>query len=258
MSEQGRFAWYELLTTDTKGAKSFYGSVMGWKTEAFGEGAEPYEMWLTGDTPIGGVMKIGPKTAPAGEKPHWWAHVTVDDVDASTKLAQKLGGQVRTPPTDIPEVGRFAIVADPQGAKIALFQPGGEPMEQPKPMTPGSVAWRELHTTDYEAAWKFYSELFGWQTAGSVDMGEMGTYFMFRHGDDAKDQSMGGMFNGAGMAKTAPHWLYYVTVDAIKPAVVRIKAAGGNVVFGPEDVPGGRIVQGTDPQGARFAVFASK
>ena len=258
MSESGRFVWYELLTSDPKKAKKFYGSVVGWTTEPFGSGGNPYEMWKAGDTPIGGVMGITPETAAPDEKPHWWAHVAVDDVDASAKLAQKLGGSVRVPPTDIPEVGRFAIIADPQGAKIALFQPGGEPMEPPKPMTPGTVSWHELHTTDYEAAWKFYSKLFGWKPTSAMDMGEMGTYFMFGHPDDAKDASMGGMFNACGTTDQPPRWLYYVTVPAIDPALKHIKEGGGKVLFGPEDVPGGRIVQGEDPQGAMFAVFGAK
>ena len=82
--KQGTFVWYELLTADVKKAIDFYGNVIGWGTQPFGES---YNMWTAGKTPIGGVMGIDDAQMHAGTKPHWWAHVLADDVDALTKKA---------------------------------------------------------------------------------------------------------------------------------------------------------------------------
>jgi uncharacterized protein len=259
MSIKGRFVWYELLTRDPEAAKAFYGAVMGWRPRAWegGSGPHPYTIWNAGETPIGGVMKLLPEWEQAGETSHWWAHVAVDDVDASARRAEQLAGTVRTPPTDIPQIGRFAVVADPQGAVISLFTPKGDPMPLPDPMQPGCVSWRELNTSDHESAWEFYADLFGWKRTTALDMGEMGSYSMFRHADDPEDRPMGGMFNGAKAANVPPHWLYYVNVDAMEAALGRTRDHGGKVLNGPMDVPGGgKAAQCMDPQGARFAIFS--
>lgn len=259
MSDVGRFVWYDLLTPDPEGAKAFYGAVVGWTTQPWEGDARPYAIWTAGGTPVGGVMKLLPEWAKAGEPPHWWAHVTVDDVDAAAVHAVQLGGKIRTPPTDIPAVGRFAIVADPQGAVISLFAPNDSPGTAAAAMEPGHVAWHELNTTDREGAWGFYAGLFGWKPTTALDMGEMGAYFMFRHPDAPEDAPMGGMFNAARLTRIPPHWLFYVTVGEMDAAVARIRANGGKVLNGPMDVPGGgRAAQCVDPQGALFGVFAMK
>lgn len=262
MSDKGRFVWYELLTTDPEGAKDFYGAVTGWTTRPFGGGPRPYSIWMAGETSVGGVMELSPEMLRDGVKPHWWAHVAVDtiaDVDASARRAEQLGGRIIKPGMDIPEVGRFAIITDPQGAMISLFRWTGGEQAPPAAMRPGHVAWHELHTTDHEGAWAFYSQLFGWRHTTSLDMGEWGTYFMFRHPDDPEDAALGGMFNGARGTGAPPHWLYYVTVDGMDAAVRRIGSHGGTVVNGPMDVPGGgRAAQCLDPRGALFAIFSMK
>jgi predicted enzyme related to lactoylglutathione lyase len=187
-----------------------------------------------------------------GVPPNWMGYIETGDVDATVKLAEKLGGRVYQPPMDIPKVGRFAVLADPQGAVFATFKPLEAGPDAPR--KPGFVSWHELNTTDYEGAWKFYSELFGWKPTSSMDMGQdMGQYFMF--GLDAQN-SMGGMSNVAKQMKMPPHWLYYVTVEDIDAAVERIKKAGGKILNGPMDVPGNdKIAQCMDPQGAAFAIY---
>ncbi len=258
MGNEGRFVWYELLTRDTEAAKAFYTEVIGWSTQPFEGSGQPYSMWLAGETPVGGVMRLLPEHEAGGLTPQWWAHVAVDDVDAAARRAEELGATIRTPGTDIPEIGRFAVVDDPQGALIALFTRKGEPMPPPDRMKVGSVGWHELNTTDHESAWKFYSELFGWKHTTSMDMGpEWGTYFMFRNPDDPEDRSAGGMFDAAKQAGMPPKWLYYVNVEAMDPAVGRIEAGGGKLLTGPMDVPGGgRAAQALDPQGVHFAIFS--
>lgn len=251
MAKKGQNVWYDLTTSDMEGAKRFYGETIRWTTQDWGDADPntPYTMWTVGDRPIGGLMKI-----PADVKvpPHWISYTRVDDVDATTEQAVKLGGTVQRAPWDIPKVGRIAILADPQGAAFAVFTPLEEmPLAQP---SAGDFGWAELNTTDYESAWKFYSALFGWQHRESMDMGpEMGTYFMF---NDPEKITKGGMSNMANVMNMPPHWLHYVMVDDVHATVERIKGKGGKVLNGPMGVPGGDLIaQCQDPQGALFAIY---
>lgn len=250
-----RFIWYDLLSTDLAGAKAFYSDIIGWKTEKWSGG--DYELLKAGDQGVGGVMALPAEMKRAGVPQHWMGYIHVDDVDATAQKAQKLGGKVMAPPADIPTIGRYAVLADPQGAVFALFKPlprdGGK--LAPRELL-GNFSWAELNTTDWKSAWKFYSDLFGWKPTTSMDMGpEFGEYFMF--GTDPK-QSMGGMSNAATMMKAPAHWLHYINVKSVDESVKRITEKGGKVLNGPMDVPGGdRIAQCMDPQGGVFAIFSA-
>ena len=115
----GAFSWCELMTTDPTAATAFYSQLFGWKIEAMNMGM-PYNVVKVGDAAIGGVMGM-PPGAPTGMPPTWVPYVTVADVDALVKEVARLGGKVHMPPTDIPSVGRFAVIADPQGASINVI-----------------------------------------------------------------------------------------------------------------------------------------
>ena len=115
----GAFSWCELMTTDPDAASRFYGELLGWKLETMNMGM-PYHVVKVGDASLGGIMGM-PPGAPAGMPPVWVTYVTVADVDALVKRVAALGGTVRVPPTDIPTVGRFAVIVDPQGAAINVI-----------------------------------------------------------------------------------------------------------------------------------------
>jgi hypothetical protein len=187
-----------------------------------------------------------------GAPPHWIGYVGVPDVDAAARDVKKLGGVVHHEPTDIPQVGRFAIVADPQGAVFALFTPA--PSSQPLyagPPRNGDMTWHELVTTDRDGAWSFYHGLFGWEKGNAMDMGPAGTYQMF----NINGVPIGGMMNKTPDMPMPPSWLYYAMVPDINAAADRVKAGGGQVINGPMEVPGGGwILQGVDPQGGMFAL----
>jgi predicted enzyme related to lactoylglutathione lyase len=149
-------------------------------------------------------------------------------------------------------VGRLAVVSDPQGAMFSLLQPeaGMQGPAAAAPGTPGHIGWHELLADDWESVFGFYAAVFGWTRGQAVDMGPMGTYQTFHIGD----QWAGGMMTRSQHTER-PVWLYYFNVDSAGAAAARVKAAGGIVVNGPHQVPGGSwIVQGVDPQGALFAV----
>ena len=244
---RGRFVWYDLMTRDAQGAVAFYGDVAGWGTQAWQNPEMPYTMWMAGEDMIGGIGPL-PEDAPA--PPHWLAYVAVPDVDASAAQARELGGQVIHPPMDIPEVGRFAIIADPQGAMIALFSSAQGPMPEPEPR-PGLISWHELATSDDEAAMEFYSRLFGWETIDNMDMGPLGFYRIYGQ----RGKQYGGMYKKPADMPVPPHWLLYIQVADLDATVEKVKARGGQLLFGPEEVPGGgRIAQCLDPQGAMFAL----
>lgn len=254
-SAHGQFAWYELMTTDAAAAEAFYKAVVGWNARDASRPGMTYTSFLAGSTPVAGVMSLPEDACAAGARPGWLGYVVVDDVDACAVRVTDAGGQVHRPAADIPGIGRFAVVADPQGAAFVLFK-GVEYGSVPAaiPDQPGYAAWRELMAADGESAFSFYSDLFGWTKADAVDLGPMGTYQLFAAGGAA----IGGMMTKPP-SLPAPFWTYYFRVDSIEAAVSRIQAAGGTIINGPHQVPGGDwIVQGLDPQGAMFALFSPR
>jgi hypothetical protein len=253
--QKGRFVWYELMAGDTEAAKAFYTKVVGWGTQDGPVPGMAYTMFTIGQTPVGGMMAQPEDARKMGAPPSWIGYVAVDDVDATAERIKRLGGAVHVPPTDIPNVGRFSVVADPQSAVFALFNsPNTCDAPLPERGTPGHVGWHELSAADWQKAFAFYSELFGWQKADAMDMGAMGTYQIFSAGG----QPVGGMMNKPAMVPV-PNWLYYINVADIDAAVDRVKTGGGQILNGPMQVPGGDwIVQGKDPQGAMFALVGQE
>jgi predicted enzyme related to lactoylglutathione lyase len=242
---RGRFIWHELLTTDTAAAAAFYPKVVPWRTQP--SNMPGYTIFMAGQTQIGGLMAL---PADAGGTPaHWLVYVGTPNVDATCTQAQGLGGRVCKAATDIPNVGRFAVLADPQGATFAVFTPSaGPPPGAPPPQ--GAFSWHELQTTDVAAALRFYGQLFGWTKGAGHDMGAMGVYQLFEHGG----AGVGGMCNTQGPS-TPPSWLSYVHVADANRAVASAKAVGGRLLHGPIEVPGGSwIALFLDPQGGAFAV----
>jgi predicted enzyme related to lactoylglutathione lyase len=251
----GRFIWHELMTTDTKAAIAFYTEVVGWKTQVFTEslGPEAYTMWLSSQGPMGGVMTLPEEAKKMGAPPHWMGHVEVADVDATVAKIKAKGGSVYHPPTDIPKVGRFSVVADPQGATLSVFTPAPseEKMQPHDTSKPGEISWNELITSDAPAALKFYGELFGWTLLQEMDMGEAGKYFIYGQGD----KQYGGMMTKTADMPMPPMWVYYISVDDLDATIARANAKGAKTLFGPIEVPGGtRVAQLSDPQGALFAL----
>ncbi|TFZ07226.1 VOC family protein [Ramlibacter henchirensis] len=257
---RGRFFWIELMTTDIDAAKAFYTQAIGWDTQPFdgppppGMEEQPYTLWTAAGVPIGGLMKLPEQARSMGAPPHWMASIGTPNVDASVEIVKELGGQVHMAPMDVPQVGRVAVVADPQGASFGLYQPA-QPPDAPAEPKVGERSWSELLAGNWQQAWKFYERLFGWQKTGSTEMGPMGTYQLF--GLDG--QTLGGMFTKPAEVPAPPHWLYYFRVRDVNAAVARIQAGGGKVLNGPMVVPdGSTIAQCMDPQGAVFAVHMTR
>jgi uncharacterized protein len=275
VSSHGRFVWYELMTTDMEAAKAFYTAVMGWGARDAGDAGDAgnagdardardasapdtaYTLFTVEAAPVSGLMELPQDARKMGGKPTWVGYVGVNDVDAAAERIKRLGGAVYVPPTDIRDICRFSVFADPQTAMLALLQwlrPGHEQPAEPAELdASGRVGWHELLAADWEKAFAFYGELFGWQKA-DAHIGEMGTYQLF----SAAGQIIGGMYSKPPMAPV-PFWLYYFNVGDIDAAAQRVKAGGGQILHGPFEVPGGScIVHCTDPQGAIFALEGAR
>jgi predicted enzyme related to lactoylglutathione lyase len=252
-----KFVWYELMTSNALAAETFYRDVVGWSARDAGMPDFKYILLSAGETMVAGLVQFPADAAQAQAQPAWFGYIGVDDVDAKADEAVKLGAKLHHAPTDIPNnIGRFAVLSDPQGAFFSLFKPNGTPpTPPPPPMTPGTIGWHELHTSNAQKAFDFYSTLFGWQQTGAMDMGPIGTYHLF--GDESSPMGLGGMFNDPEAPH--PYWLYYFATADIDSAMERVKAAGGKIIREPTQVPGGAwIIHGRDPQGAVFALVGMR
>jgi predicted enzyme related to lactoylglutathione lyase len=251
----GQFFWHELITTDAKAAAAFYCDVVGWTVRDSGVAGHDYSLFHAGDRGVAGMLAITPDMAKHGARPGWLGYVSVDDVDAAAAKIREMGGAIHIAPQEVPNVIRFAMGADPQGA--VFYAAKGLVAEAPPPLpmgTPGTVGWNELMASDGQTAFAFYEKLFGWTKDQAIDMGPMGTYQLF---------AAGGPAIGAMMTKPAaipvPFWGYYFNVPSIDAGTEKIKAGGGRILNGPIEVPGGQwVVQAMDPQGAAFNLVAPK
>ncbi len=215
--------------------------------------ASPTRCSLSAVSSAAGLRDMPEALRSSGAKPLWLGHVGVDDVDKIAALATGQGAVVRKAPTDIPNVGRFAVLADPQGALFALFKPlAGKSASLPQLRNPGHGGWHELTAANAQDAFAFYESLFGWSKAEALDMGPAGSYQIFAH----NGMPIGGMMT-CPQSQAPTGWTYYFNVRDIKDTLACITTAGGTVQMGPQEVPGGSwIIQGLDPQGGRFAVVA--
>ncbi len=257
MSERSTYApgtpnWVDLGTPDPDAAEAFYGPIFGWSFDP-GENPEEtggYRSAMLRDQPVAGVMKLMQE----GQPPAWSNYISVEDADAAMEAVKDNGGSVAIEPMDILDIGRMGFFVDPTGAFCGVWQPksfhGAGLVNEP-----GSLAWNELETRDPSAAKVFYGAVFGW---GSVDH-EMeretggGTYTEWQ----LDGNSIGGMMDVTGRVpdRVPAHWMAYFAVADADAAVEQVKATGGQVPFGPVDIPAGRFAMCADPWGAAFAVI---
>ena len=260
-SGHGSFIWYELLTPDPVAAKAFYDAVVGWNIEAQPSGEMDYRMIGRADGGLaGGVMRLTDEMASHGARPVWLGYLNVSDVDATVASIESTGGKALMPAFDIPDIGRIALITDPQGTPFYVMKPippEGRENEQSDVFSvdqPQHVRWNELSTTDQDGAIAFYQRHFGWSQEGEMDMGEIGKYRFIQD-------------NGVGIGAIMPKmpqvpvssWTHYIGVDDVDRAIGAIQAGGGNIIHGPMEIPGGEFaLNGIDPQGAAFGLVGPR
>ena len=235
-----KFVWHEQVSDDPQQAQAFYTKLFGWQVETWKAGEIEYPMIHAEGANHGGFgtrMEGAPPT-------HWLGHVSVASVDETLEKAKAAGGQVVFGPMDMEEVGRFAIILDPQGSFVSAFQPQGD-----VPAQGGVFVWDELGTQDVEGAASFYGAVFGWTTE---EMGaEYGGYRIFKSGET----QVGGLMKMPD-ASMPSQWVPYVHADDVDATVAKAKELGASAVVEGMDVPGvGRVAVLVDPQGAAFGLF---
>ena len=242
----GKFVWFEYVTTDTHKAKGFFGELFGWTTQ---EVSIPelgaYSMIASGERTIGGFLPT-PKCAP--EQSHWLTPLGVASAKDTAAQVKKLGGKVLQEATKVGGFGTMAIVSDPHGGVLALWQPA-KVEDQPAP-TANTFCWNELASSDPKASVAFYSAIGGFSEK-AMDMGPMGTYHVLESGGQPR----------AGiMAKSMPQqphaWLPYVQDANTDKTAEKAKKLGGTVIVPPTDIPNvGRFSIIADTQGAPIGVL---
>jgi predicted enzyme related to lactoylglutathione lyase len=255
---RGDFIWYELMTPNPDGAKAFYDAVVGWDIGPAVAEFNGYRMINAGDGAAGGVLPLTDEMQQHGARPTWLGYVHVPDVDEAVGDIERAGGKSLMPPFDIPNVGRIAMVTDPQGAPFYVMKPT-PPAGQPDAVSDvfstsknARCGWNELQTSDPDAARRFYGDRFGWGSEEYMDMGDMGLYRFW----DQNGTRIGALFNGGDQP---PHWRYYFRVPSISAAKQAAEANGGTIHMGPHQVPTGEyVVIGSDPQGAEFALVGGE
>lgn len=249
----GRFCWHELMTTDPAGAVKFYGKLAGWTVETHPSDPSYQMLKARGKVLVGGVMELPQQARQMGSPSHWVPYVEVTDVDETVRKATNMGGKIYVSPADIPTMGRFAVLADNQGATFAVYR-GNSGLSPDTEPGMGEFSWHEMIAGNLDSAWSFYHALFGWVKGEAMDMGPAGTYQIYRNAGGSRD--LGGMYTKPADMPAPPHWLCYVNVPSAAKSGEFTTRNGGKVMMGPMEVPGGgQIIAGLDPQGAGFATF---
>ena len=251
--EPGTFSWADLATTDPAGATAFYRRLFGWEAEDMpAGGGATYTMLRRDGAYVAALYRQGDDQRDQGIPPAWTSYVTVADVDAASERVPALGGRVLAGPFDVLRAGRTAVIADPQGAALALWQPRDRPGAEVV-NEPGALSWNDLITTDVEGARRFYGELLGWE----VEQIPGAPYWTIRN-RGARNGGMMPMPEPQRAAGMPPAWNAYFAVEDVDDALRTVQDSGGGIVVGPTAVPAGRFAVLRDPQGAVFSVLAGE
>ena len=249
--EPGTFCWVDLATTDPAGAKAFYGELFGWVAEDIPAGeAGTYTMLRLNGDEVCALYEMNAGQHERGTQPYWFSYVSVESADAAASRARELGGTVYGEAFDVLDSGRMAVIGDPTGATLGVWQPLAH-IGADRVNDPGCFSWNELQSRDPEAAAAFYSELFDWETETIEENGQP-VYVTIKN---AGSSNGGIMPMTEQHGDTPPYWLTYFTVPSCDSAVEKVRELGGVVLAGPLDLGAGRIAVVSDPQGAAFALF---
>ncbi len=244
---QGQFCWVDLMAHDAAAAKNFYGELFGWQSEDQDtHGGPPYSIFTLDKQQVAGMGEMNDEMKASGRPPVWSSYVDVDDADSVTKKADELGANIIMEPMQVVDAGRMAILQDPTGAFLSLWQPlahcGAQIVN-----APNSWVWNELMTRDPASALKFYGDLFGWEFAKE----ETGTaaYWNFK----LNGRMNGGMLEMTSeMGEIPPHWSVYFAVADIHASTEKLQQLGGRILRPPFEVSVGHICVAMDSQGAAF------
>jgi predicted enzyme related to lactoylglutathione lyase len=247
----GEFCWVELAVPDTDAAVAFYGELLGWHRERYDPDSEGYWYFTSRGRRVAGLESIRME----GQVPAWLGYVRVDDAAETAAKVGEAGGTVLDGPLAVPgDAGALAVCRDPEGAVFALWQPGtliGAELVNEV----GTWTWNNLMTRDLNRARDFYGKVFGWEATQPDEVPE---FVWTWHVEGQRwPEGLGNVIvTGSEMpADAPPHWQVYLMVEGVDQAVETTTTSGGNLLFGPQDLPVGRMAVLSDPQGAPFAII---
>jgi len=243
----GAPCWQDLMTSDVERAKAFYGEVFGWSTNDPAPEFGGYTNFTKGGKLVAGLMPAMPEGGVANV---WSIYLRVADARATTKHAQETGSAVIADAMDVGDLGTMAVISDPSNAVIGMWQPGehkgfevyGEP---------GTPAWWELHTRDYDKSLKWYQEVFDWKTRTEGDTPE----FRYTTMVDGEMQWAGVMDDSKTLPPEMPsYWTVYFASESADDTLAKITKLGGSVMMPAQNTPYGRLAVAADPMGAAFSI----
>jgi uncharacterized protein len=245
----GTFSWADVSTSDQPAAKEFYIGLFGWDANdsPVGDGVV-YSMMEEDGKDVAAVSPQPQQQREAGVPPLWNSYITVESADDSAAKAKELGATVHAPPFDVMDVGRMAVIQDPQGAFFMIWEPRSNIGAQ-LVNGPGRLSWNELATPDLDASVEFYAGLFGWTTH---EMEGMATRYVVIQNDGRANGGIRALGPGE---QTPPHWLVYFGIDDIDQGLAKVEELGGTKLAGPIDIGIAKIGVVQDPQGATFALY---
>lgn len=245
----GRFVFHDLMSCDVARSLEFYHSLMPeWDVQGIDLGeAGTYHVIRVDGRKCAGIVPVEPAS---GLVAHWIGYVEVDDCDAASACAVAEGGQVPVPSMNVPGIGKFAVLMDPQRAMLKTLEPSG-PIEHPAELSSGQFCWDELLTTDVASARAFYQSVFGWSAVEQRAEGK-GEYTLMRSGDD----DVAGLMPMSAESDHSPTWLTYLYAQDLDERVGRAESLGAQLAIPPRDIAGtGRFAVLVDPVGAVFAMM---
>ena len=240
--------WTDLATSNPEGARKFYSAVFGWRVEV---NPDPkyggYAMATAGGKDVAG---IGPKQMEQ-QPSAWTVYIGTADAAETAKNAVAAGGKIIAPVMEVADQGHMAIIQDPSGAYLGLWQAGK--MFGSQTSGANAMGWAELNARGFDKAEPFYKNLFGWGEKKTPAVGEHPEYTEFQlHGENIA----GGMeMNPMVPAQVPSYWMVYFNVDNVDKAFDKVIAEGGKEMLSPQDMPGGRFAIVSDPQGAAFGLL---
>ncbi len=250
----GSFCWIDLATTDEAAAKSFYGVLFGWEARDIPAGpGQTYTLLDLEGREAAAMYPLRPDQLERGVPPHWNLYVAVDEADKVAARAGELDGNILAGPFDAAEYGRMAILQDPTGASLSIWQSKSQTGTRITGVE-GTLCWADLNSPDRDKAVPFYSSLFGWEFAPGKD-GDMSGYLHIKNGEEFIGGATPSKFLPPG---APPHWLAYFLVSSCDASAEKAKSLGASIWVPPSDIEGaGRFSVLADPQGAPFALFQS-
>jgi predicted enzyme related to lactoylglutathione lyase len=228
----GKFVYHELYSKDPAASKAFYCELFGWTAQDLPLGPDAaYTRFMLGDTLVAGLMPIALIPAPDDQKPapHWAVYVSVEDVDAATERAVARGGKLLSGPHEVPGMGRWSVMRDPQGAMFRLFKSEAGDGEDVDSRAWGRFCWESLNTSDVPAGVKFYQDVVGW---GTTAMGDMPLFTRKRAGTG---EPVG--VASTGEANGAPHWGTFVSTPDTTATLKKAKALGAKILVERTEIP---------------------